>query len=139
MLGLTISQKTSPLKNLGKFVRKLGYELVSRKIGSAGNQVRLWRIVSPQPEIQAEILAALSRKQSSPAKAISTTQCIYQQKAGVDIHDHSWRLGTKVRVIGESWLGVVTALEPDLAVVQLPDGSEWAYALEQLEVVPDAA
>lgn len=139
VLGLTISQKTSPLKNLGKFVRKLGYELVSRKIGSVGNQIRLWRIVSPEPAIQAEILAALTRKQTLVAEAISTTQSIYKQKAGVDIGDLLWDLGTQVRVKESNSLGVVTAIEPDLAVVQLPDGSEWVYALEQLEVAPNAA
>lgn len=139
VLGLTISKKTSLVKNLGKFIRKLGYTLTSRKMGVAGKQIRLWKIEHPDHQVQAEILAALSRRQAAIAEAISTTQHMKQIQAGVDTSGFLWKEGFKARVRGEAIEGIVTTLEPDIAVIQLADGSEWVHPLENLEVVSDAA
>ena len=139
VLGLTISRKTSLVKNLGKFVRKLGYELKSRKIGcSRSKQIRLWRVEQPHPAMQREILEALSRKQAAIADSISTTQHLNNLQAGVAANDPLWKEGNKVRVKASGREGVIATLEPDLAILRLPDGTEWLHPLYELEVC-DAA
>ncbi|MGI8933946.1 MAG: hypothetical protein ACR2FS_07715, partial [Phormidesmis sp.] len=139
VLGINITQKTTAIQALGRFLKKLGYELKSRKVGPRGQQVRLWSIHHRAPEVQATILTALSLKAAEIAPAVSTTFYINNKQAGLDTNEIPWIVGLKARDKLSGMVGTVTDLEPGLAVFQLEDGTEWPWLLEQLEVIEAAA
>ncbi|MFB8790998.1 MAG: plasmid replication protein, CyRepA1 family [Potamolinea sp.] len=81
VLGLDITERQNAIEVLSKFLKKVGYKLESRRLGSRGARQRVYRIVNLNDGYRQEILEALTQRfevmlEASACEDLSTNDFI---------------------------------------------------------------